>query len=378
MRRQANLLLKFQNLDIDVLDRWLPVPQLVVFQPDGVVKKSVLDEKRLKAHLEEDLDVADGCIGYATLTGPADIVFGEHILTHGQELYTILPSDELMAPGIFSSRYGDEWSDRVSNVVQQSTQVRTLQLGSVYGLEALRDFCSLYTRGLARYRAQVIGAKVQTCHLSVKDYLVGDLPDLTSDILNGDIHDDPGLFYTHRPDEVTPHVFLPMLFADVKHYSTLTEVQLANFSIHFMGKVAAIFESYDDQILSRRTQGDGLFLVFKDIETAIRLSIELNDMVNFTDWAYYGLRHDLQIRISLDSGPCFSFADPVTGNLDFCGRYVNRAARIEPVTPPGHIYASESFVALWRAHNVKTGNFTYAGQISLPKNAGIIPLYHLN
>jgi len=34
--------------------------------------------------------------------------------------------------------------------------------------------------------------------------------------------------------------------------------------------------------------------------------------------------------------------DPVTSTRAFIGTHVSRAARIEPVTPPGEVYASES------------------------------------
>ena len=43
------------------------------------------------------------------------------------------------------------------------------------------------------------------------------------------------------------------------------------------------------------------------------------------------------------SWPC---DDPITGQHTFSGTHVSRAARIEPIAPPGQVYASEAFAAL--------------------------------
>ena len=50
------------------------------------------------------------------------------------------------------------------------------------------------------------------------------------------------------------------------------------------------------------------------------------------------------MRIGLHAGPVFEGIDAITGRPNFFGSRVNRAARIEPVTLPGHIYASQQFV----------------------------------
>ena len=54
---------------------------------------------------------------------------------------------------------------------------------------------------------------------------------------------------------------------------------------------------------------------------------------------------------------------------------MTRASRIEPVTPPGLVYATEAFacqIALMPSAPVVCD---YAGQVSLAKNFGILPLY---
>ena len=43
--------------------------------------------------------------------------------------------------------------------------------------------------------------------------------------------------------------------------------------------------------------------------------------------------------------PIYKVIDPVTKRNDFLGGHVTRAARIEPITPPGEVYVIESFAA---------------------------------
>ncbi|MFZ3376265.1 MAG: adenylate/guanylate cyclase domain-containing protein [Chthoniobacterales bacterium] len=58
------------------------------------------------------------------------------------------------------------------------------------------------------------------------------------------------------------------------------------------------------------------------------------------------IKHPLNIRIGLHTGPVVMHYDPVTRRLGFTGAHVNRAARIEPVAKPGEVFASEEFAAL--------------------------------
>jgi class 3 adenylate cyclase len=164
-----------------------------------------------------------------------------------------------------------------------------------------------------------------------------------------------------------------MLFGDVKGYSKLSDTELLRFARHFMTKVAEVLDEHSSRILSRRTAGDGLFLVFADLEVAVTVALQLRDMVASTRWDKCGLPPSLGIRISLDAGPVYVFQDPVTEHA-----YVNRAARIEPITPPNEVYASEAFASLHVAAGGKAFRFDYVGQTQLPKGFGLTPLYCVN
>jgi len=56
---------------------------------------------------------------------------------------------------------------------------------------------------------------------------------------------------------------------------------------------------------------------------------------------------------------------------------VSRAARIEPITPPGQVYASEAFAALAAACGAKNFTCDYVGQTPMAKGYGTLPTYHV-
>jgi class 3 adenylate cyclase len=168
-----------------------------------------------------------------------------------------------------------------------------------------------------------------------------------------------------------------LLCADAKGYSRLDNAMLRVFVREFLGCVAGVVGRFRDGMLTIKTAGDGLFVVFRGLGDAVRFSLELRDAVAHTDWGALGLPADLGLRISLDAGPMLEFTDPVTGRTDVAGRLVNRAARIEPITPVNHVYASHTLAALALALEIPDVRFEYAGETPLPKGFGAFQLYHL-
>ncbi len=77
-----------------------------------------------------------------------------------------------------------------------------------------------------------------------------------------------------------------------------------------------------------------------------------------SDWLAKGLYHEtrseegevvkqpIRFRIGLLHGPVVMHFDPVVRRIGFTGTHVNRAARIEPITKPGQVFASEEFAAM--------------------------------
>lgn len=168
-----------------------------------------------------------------------------------------------------------------------------------------------------------------------------------------------------------------LLCADAKGYSRLDNEMLKTFVRDFLGCVGKVVDGFRDRTVTVKTAGDGLFAVFRDLGDAVQFSLELRDAIAHTDWAALGLPADLGLRISLDAGPMLEFTDPVSGHTDVAGRLVNRAARIEPITPVNHVYASRTLASLALALGVPGVRFEYAGETPLPKGFGAFQLYHL-
>jgi class 3 adenylate cyclase len=73
----------------------------------------------------------------------------------------------------------------------------------------------------------------------------------------------------------------------------------------------------------------------------------------------------------------YYFKDPILRKYKFTGSHVSRAARIEPITPPGEIYVSQEFAAIASAQEIRDFTFEYAGQVPLPKESDTVRLYIL-
>jgi class 3 adenylate cyclase len=145
-----------------------------------------------------------------------------------------------------------------------------------------------------------------------------------------------------------------ILFADAVGFSKLTEDEVPRFVQDFLGAIAQLFGKFRASVIARNTWGDGLYFVFSEVDLAGKFALELAHLVGSTRWEEKGLRGGLNLRIALHAGPVYEFDDPITGNRSYSGTHVSRAARIEPITPPGQVYASEAFAAPAAAR--KTGS----------------------
>ena len=92
-------------------------------------------------------------------------------------------------------------------------------------------------------------------------------------------------------------------------------------------------------------------------------------------WKLAGSSEQLKLRIALHAGPVYRIPDPVYPKDTFIGTNINLAARIEPKTPPGEIYCSQTFAALSAAEGVQDYVCELIGEIALPKDAGSQTVY---
>jgi hypothetical protein len=103
----------------------------------------------------------------------------------------------------------------------------------------------------------------------------------------------------------------------------------------------------------------------------------LADLVLRIPWWKLGLPKSLSIRISLHAAPVHPVVDPVTQTKNYTGVHTSRAARIEPITPPGCVYCSQAFAAMSETLCVTDYECTYVGNVPLAKGYGLQPVFHV-
>ena len=174
-----------------------------------------------------------------------------------------------------------------------------------------------------------------------------------------------------------PTRIMAMLFADAVNFSKLTEQQIPLFLNHFLGAIGNLISTSPHAPSIKNTWGDGLYFVFSEVRDAGLFALDLCELMVSTDWSKKGLPKAINLRIALHAGPVYSCVDPVTGLASFTGTHVSRAARIEPITPPGQVYASQAFAALSAAQGVTEFTCDYVGQTPLAKGYGTFATYHV-
>jgi len=168
---------------------------------------------------------------------------------------------------------------------------------------------------------------------------------------------------------------MAILFADVARFSQLTDAQLPHFVKHFLGLVAVVLKG-PFRPVTHNTWGDGLYAVFRSVKDAGLFALDLSERVTRTDWEQKRLP-PLTLRIALHTGPVYRCYDPAIRKRTYMGTQVSRAARIEPITPEGEVYASQEFAATAAAERVTDFVCDYAGLQPLPKGTAVIPAYHV-
>jgi class 3 adenylate cyclase len=393
-RHQARLLTAALGLAPGFVERLFPPIGIAVFAASALKRlasEGTLDawEQRQKAELKQRLAAAGVVCGYATALSPADLLFIETLLETEREINVVLPCSRRVCRQIFESAPG--WAARFDRLLAKVSSVTEDTQPSCLDEGVNRTFSRLRALGAGILRAQRLDAELHvwageearpfaarlhgSAVLSSFEYVACPYETMPEDAWASPIRQG-------RPAEGSvygeDYAIRAMIFGDVKGYSKLSDTELLDFARHFMKRVADVLAGHGARILSRRTAGDGLFLVLADLESAATVARQLRDMVAGARWDECGLPPNLGIRISLDAGPVYTFPDPVTQRGEVCGAYVNRAARIEPVTPPNEVYASEAFASLYVAAGGRTFRFDYAGQTQLPKGFGLTPLYCVN
>jgi class 3 adenylate cyclase/tetratricopeptide (TPR) repeat protein len=406
-RRNARLILKYWNEDVNWIDNFLRVPSVIVFaghmidQPGRATPRFPAKlENAVSEEIRGKIDKVKPGFGFSSAACGSDILFLEAMLERGAEVSIVLPYNEQeFVRDSVDFVPNSDWRARFDRVVARAARVITasnqrLEIGGVS-----YEFCNDLILGLATIRAHQLDTELVP--VAVWNGMTGDGPGGAASVVQNwrdlgykseiiDLSKIGGA--TLQVANLNPQVanlrhnlggqefrsrIVAILFADAVGFSKLTEPEVARFVQHFLGAIAGITEKFASGIIAKNTWGDGLYFVFPDVDLAGKFALELADLVSTTRWEEKGLRAGLNLRIALHAGPVYEFDDPITGSRGYSGTHVSRAARIEPVTPPGQVYASEAFAALAAAQRANDFTCDYVGQTPMAKGYGTLPMYHV-
>jgi class 3 adenylate cyclase len=168
-----------------------------------------------------------------------------------------------------------------------------------------------------------------------------------------------------------------MLFGDIHGFSKLSDAQLPLFTEKIMGTLGEVTRRHEQHIAFVNTWGDGIFVVFRDADRAAACALDMQDAMNAIDLAAVGLPETLKLRLGGHVGPVYELVDPVTDRPNYYGAHVSRAARIEPITPEGCVYVTETFAAVLALHNAGQFSCDYAGNTEMAKHYGRLRMFLL-
>src|SRR5262249_23578359 len=156
-------------------------------------------------------------------------------------------------------------------------------------------------------------------------------------------------------------------FADFAGFSRVHDALAPLFQERFFRIAADEIETSDTKPRMASTWGDALYVVFDAPEQGADFALRFLAKMRDADWTALGLPDSSQIRVALHTGPVFCGSDPIMHRDNYYGSSVNKAARIEPVTPPGMVYASEAFAASLAATGQMAYSVEYVGKLALAK-----------
>jgi hypothetical protein len=81
-------------------------------------------------------------------------------------------------------------------------------------------------------------------------------------------------------------------------------------------------------------------MCFTSVRACGLFALRLSTGVVYENWESLGLPANTNIRVGVHAGPAIQIVDPLTGRKNFVGAHVSYAARIEPITPKGSVFAS--------------------------------------
>ncbi len=291
-----------------------------------------------------------GPFACVALAGGEELDFAESLLDRAGTLYAVLPCPAEVLTVEVGELAGPRARERLAGVLRRAVEIEVVGDHKALENPLAIPYARRIAAGLARLRGGAIGRRFEDPGAP-----------------------DPGPLV--RADGA--YRIVGLLFADAERFSDLDDAQNRAFGQRYLPAVAELAQRSAFAPVVRNTWGDGLYMVFHELDHAARFAAELRDAVDTPAGSAAGLPEGIRLRIGLHAGPTHALTDPVTGQFTYMGRHVSLAARIEQGGEAGHVVGSAYLVALTQAADGAAGEWEYAGRTELPKGAGALALFRL-
>jgi class 3 adenylate cyclase len=371
-------------------------------------------EQAVAKAIAAQLEAIGAEVGFSSASAGSELLFVEAMLDRGAEVHLFLPFNEADFVRHRVAYAGSRWERRFRSACKLAASVTFATDEAYLGHDALLRFNNHLIQGMAQAQAQL---NLTQPHLVLAwDYAADSREGSAADFMDswpdiGTLHlidldelraQQPPTPDTGPDQAVAATVHMPpvpdlpvrhirtMLFADIVGYSKLKEQDLP-LLWRCLESVHAHLSLSGGQVRLIESWGDAIYAVMDNSLDMASYGLALIEAVAAIGTANGQLSQPLQVRVGLHAGPVFEGVHPLTGRQIVYGNHVSRAARIEPVSLPGHAYASQQFVAMLLAEESAQANKAeatgetyrhrfaceYLGMLSLAKNYGRQQVYHL-
>jgi class 3 adenylate cyclase len=364
----------------------------IISAPGAPGRFPAADEAAVTQQIQELLADQDVGVGYGSLAAGADILFAEALIARGAALHVILPFaiEDFLRHSVAGA--GEVWVPRFHACLESAHSVRYATEDRYLNHEALFQYCSQLAMGLAILAARHMQAPVLQCAVwdgvaqggragTVVDMQAWRRTGQPQHILRCGVRRREELEQFAAADSSTGTTVgrsvRALLFGDVHGFSKLTDRELPLFAETIMGALAEVVRSHRAQTSFINTWGDGIFAVFEDVRAAAEWALEAQERIEAIDLLQAGLPGHLHLRLGGHLGPVYPIMDPVLERVNYYGAHVSRAARIEPVTPEGCVYVTETFAAALALRDPDGFACDYVGYTEMAKHYGRLRIFLL-
>jgi class 3 adenylate cyclase len=382
-RRQLNMICRAISIDEAVVDL-LRVP--VALHYCGHVPSSGRftsdDERHVADAIRQFLHVRGPVVAWGSLAAGADIVVAEQVLlSAGSELHLVLPFPAAEFVGTSVAPAGNEWAHRFGECLAGAADVEHATSGRNGDDDSAYAYCSSIAMGAAILRGRSLAQRAEQFAAwdgSTTNRTAGTAADVarwrSTGLPSTIVPVSGGSSTVMRVEHHLERAVFALLFADVKGYSALRDRDMRSFVTGVLQPLAAVLDR--PAVRHRNTWGDAIYAVVDDVAEAADIALSLQETIASIDMDALGLP-PLALRIGAHAGPVVAVDDPVMGATGYFGEHVIRAARIEPITPPGAVYVTAAFAALLALAGGHQFACEYVGQVPTAKSFGTMRMHLL-